>query len=107
MTTELFQADLMGMLGQLPGSAGFAAFRKTQLAAFQDAGLPTTRDEDWRYTKLSRIEQGGFLQPNPPDVSDPVLAEQVATAGLDLPDANRLVFIGRLFCWPMVPDQAP
>jgi Fe-S cluster assembly protein SufD len=108
MNSELFQADMMGTLEQLPGSDRFAAFRKAQLAAFSKAGLPTTRDEDWRYTNLARIEKGGFLQPDPPNASDPVLAEHVADAALALPDAHRLVFVDGFFAeqWSRVqPDS--
>ena len=44
----------------LPGAGPVPAIREEALAAFERRGLPTGRDEDWRYTPLSTSTSTAF-----------------------------------------------
>jgi Fe-S cluster assembly protein SufD len=54
--------------GIVPGRepAWLAALRADAVTAFADAGLPHTRQEEWRYTNVSPIARAGFLLAGPP-----------------------------------------
>jgi len=79
----------------LPGQdlPWLAGSRAQALAAFTGTGLPTLRDEDWKYTSVARIEQGRFffLAATPDTVAAAELAAEVAN--LALPGAHLLVFV--------------
>ncbi len=106
MTSSLFSADPQEALAKLPGSPELAAFRRAQMAAFHAAGLPTTRQEDWRYTSLAEVSAGAFEQPDPPQLADPELARLVDGLDLGLGDAGRLVFVDGFFAsqWSRLPS---
>jgi Fe-S cluster assembly protein SufD len=56
--------------------------RREALSRFAAMGLPTTRDEDWKYTRVTPVEQGGFtLAPRP-------------RGGLSADTLNALTFAG-------------
>lgn len=101
MTTpavERFLADFRATEAHLPG-AGLPWLRRAReeaLARFADAGFPTTRQEDWKYTSLAAFEKQTFVQ----------AAESFATlaqvtpwllggpaSGGDSLRAHRLVFV--------------
>ncbi|MCP1726762.1 Fe-S cluster assembly protein SufD [Natronospira proteinivora] len=74
----------------LPGDGWLSTFRRDALTRFQDQGLPSQKDEDWKYTSLRPISQGRFaLAKTAPSVS----AEQVDNARVPELDAARLVFV--------------
>jgi len=58
--------------------------RKTALARFAEVGLPSIRDEQWRYTNLRALKNNHYQ-----------LAERGNTSNVELPTSNnsRLVFI--------------
>ena len=84
---EAFLARFDGLRARLPGDP---AARDAAAAAFRSAGLPTVRDEAWRYTSLRSLADGEFREP------------LTSVDGGELPaipdfDAPRLVFVdGRL-----------
>jgi Fe-S cluster assembly protein SufD len=61
VVTRLVQ-DYASAAGQLPGAA---ARRAAALAALNERGLPTTRDENWKYANLRPLEKLRFA-PAPP-----------------------------------------
>jgi len=63
--------------------------RRAALDRFDELGFPTTRHEDWKYTRVSAIEKRAFKTPGPS--SGRVTREQVRQLMLD--GAHRLVFI--------------
>ena len=82
-----FLARYDGLRARLPGDP---AARDAAAAAFRHAGLPTVRDEAWRYTSLRALTESEFREP------------LTSVDGGELPaipdfDAPRLVFVdGRL-----------
>ncbi len=63
--------------------------RRAALDRFDALGFPTTRHEDWKYTRVSAIEKRAFKTPAPS--SGRVTREQVRQLMLD--GAHRLVFV--------------
>ena len=57
---EAFLARFRRLRGQLPGDP---AIRDAAAAAFAAMGLPTRRDEAWRYTTLQPIADTAFREP--------------------------------------------
>lgn len=56
---------------------------------FTTTGFPTTRDEDWKYTSVARIEQGKFSFLT----AAPTILNTEEIGALALPGAHRLVFV--------------
>jgi Fe-S cluster assembly protein SufD len=73
-----------------PGSDGAAALRERGFAAFEAAGLPTSRLEDWKYTSLRTLSRQDFRLPGPVGAPRPDDLEALAVRGLEGP---RVVFI--------------
>jgi Fe-S cluster assembly protein SufD len=69
--------------------------RRAAMARFAEAGFPTVRDENWRYTNLAPLAAARFSRPGARPRSIPAGGlEPFALAGADWP---RLVFVnGRL-----------
>lgn len=85
-------ARLRDGLAGLPGGPAWNAWRCAQLERFLAAGLPSSRDEAWKYANLRLVER----RVAPPSPARPLDAAAVAAA---LPDyaGRRLVFVdGRL-----------
>ncbi|MEY5097614.1 MAG: Fe-S cluster assembly protein SufD [Pseudomonadota bacterium] len=75
----------------LPGAhlPWLADLREQAWQRFLSAGFPNLREEDWRYTSVAPIEQGGFtLAPAATAAVDATRIEALA-----LPDAHLLVFV--------------
>jgi Fe-S cluster assembly protein SufD len=51
---------------------GFARLRDEAWRQFVTMGFPTTQQEEWRFTSVAPISDGGFVLPEPPE--SPVLA---------------------------------
>lgn len=67
-----------------------AGLRRAALAAYERAGLPTRRHEDWRYTSLAPLARGAFeASAGPPRDLEPSAVEAACVGG---PDTARLVF---------------
>jgi Fe-S cluster assembly protein SufD len=71
-----------------------ADVRRAGIAAFDAAGLPTTRDEAWKYTSLRTLGRQAFRIAGPTATPDGIELDAAAVPGLEGP---RLVFLnGRL-----------
>jgi Fe-S cluster assembly protein SufD len=82
-----FDAEFAGIVGG-PQPEWLRKRRRQALARFQHAGLPTTRQEDWKYTSLAALDRAQFG-----------VGEEVGHIGapltvLDRLHAYRLVFSG-------------
>lgn len=76
------------------GSDPAADVRRAGIAAFEAAGLPTTRDEAWKYTSLRTLGRQAFRIAGPTATPDEIELDAAAVAGLQGP---RVVFLnGRL-----------
>lgn len=76
------------------GNDAAAGLRETGYSAFQKAGLPASRLEDWKYTSLRALSRRGFRRAGPVAAPTPEEVDGTAVAGLDGP---RAVFLnGRL-----------
>jgi Fe-S cluster assembly protein SufD len=75
------------------------SLRKNAIQVFSQAGFPTTRDEDWKYTNLSDIEarSAAYLStiPSPADIHS--LRETLRGLPID-PSAFTVVFANGFFC---------
>ena len=76
----------------LPGSglSWLAGLRRNAIERFAAVGLPTTRDEDWKYTSLRALENRTFDTLAP---AQPLPLTPAALADLVLPDAHVMVFV--------------
>lgn len=79
---DAFLARFEGLRGRLPGDV---SVRDAAAALFKRAGLPTVRDEAWRYTSLRSLASSSFEEPLTAVGSAPNLAPTI--------DAPRLVMI--------------
>jgi len=86
---EGFLARFEGLKERLPGDRHI---REQAAAAFRAAGLPTIRDEAWKYTNLRPVAEASFYEPLTPlaDCSD-------LLARLPLLDSPRLLFVDGRF----------
>lgn len=82
-------ADTARALGE---SAASAAQRRRALAALLDAGLPSSRDENWKYANLRPLEKLRYL---PASLSGSPAAAPISAATLPaaLPGYARYVFV--------------
>ena len=90
---EPYLAAIRAALDSGAPSSWLARRRATAAARFEALSFPSTRDEEWKYTSVAAIENGGFnlLPPAVPAAA----AELVAAHAL--PDGHLLVFVdGRL-----------
>ena len=71
--------------------AWLESLREEARAAFLASGLPTTRDEDWRFTPLSKLEHVDFAAA--PAGGEPELEAALARVG----PGHRLVFVNGRF----------
>lgn len=81
---------------QLPGG-GIAALDAQRAAALEQLarqGLPSQRDEDWKYTSIRSITKSAFAPAEPGGDCPAAFIEKHAIAGLD---AWRLVFVDGFF----------
>ena len=75
----------------LPAATGaLARLRDRGWSLFSEAGLPTTRDEAWKYTSLRRIERRGFRHDLPVEAPGSRAISGLLAGGLEGP---RLVFL--------------
>jgi Fe-S cluster assembly protein SufD len=81
--------DLMADILANDQPAWLHSRRREAYALFQRLGLPTTRDEDWKYTSLTGIERAR-LDTSTTAVSVPALAN---IDSFDIADAHKLVFV--------------
>jgi Fe-S cluster assembly protein SufD len=79
-----------------PGGPSFLeGARKAALARLAERGLPTPRDEDWRFTSTAAIARTAFARPRP---SSPARVQEGEVAPLRLEGAAaELVFLDGVF----------
>jgi Fe-S cluster assembly protein SufD len=74
------------------GSGRIGLLRQAAFARFTELGLPTTQDEDWKYTSLAPLTQIQFAPPA--EVKPPTLEQLKRLAGDSPEDGGpRLVFV--------------
>jgi Fe-S cluster assembly protein SufD len=83
---------------KLPGRepAWLEVLRREAMATFAELGIPTTREEDWRFTRLTNLAKTAF---RPADGLAPIKPDDSRLVGpaRAIGDAHRLVFLnGRL-----------
>src|SRR5579871_5148370 len=80
-----------------------AAWRRAALAVLEAQGLPSTRDENWKYANLRSLERQRFL-PAPQPANAASLA---AALPAPLPGYRRYVFVDGAFAPALsaAPDQ--
>lgn len=86
------QAYLNHLLAQRPSLTGLSEVRDSALSIVQERGLPSNRDEDWRFTDLSGLYKTSFAAPTAASLS---LEEIDAFILADTP--VRLVFVNGFF----------
>jgi Fe-S cluster assembly protein SufD len=88
-----FARSLRANFKLLDGGVGrIGLLRQAAFARFAELGLPTTQDEDWKYTSLAPLTQIQFA---PPAEAKPPTLEQLnrLAGGSPVDGAVRLVFI--------------
>ena len=73
------------------GHKGLARLREEALQRFMSRGLPTTREEEWRFTSVAPIAERTFTLP--PSLATDVSASDIAPLRLPIPPAVELVFV--------------
>jgi Fe-S cluster assembly protein SufD len=99
--TETFASDFTRVRSELSGGSApwLAALRDDAIAAFQAAGFPGARNEDWKYTSIlpalrERLEP---VLPTEPGADDASLAPLLAQATGLTPTSSLLVFVDGCF----------
>ena len=83
-------------LGPAAGNGWLAALRADAIARFRETGIPTTRDEDWKYTSLKALE-ALEIQATQESKQNRVTADMIARFQFGGVDCCHLVFVdGRL-----------
>ncbi|HEX6795408.1 MAG TPA: Fe-S cluster assembly protein SufD [Casimicrobiaceae bacterium] len=87
---DRFVADFNAHAAALPGAhvPWIASLRRDAIERFAEHGLPTSRDEDWKYTSVAPIARRPFAFATKANAS--VDAKPFALAGVE---SHRLVFI--------------
>src|SRR3954447_2418676 len=73
------------------GPAWLADLRRAGMARFNEAGFPTTRQEEWRFTNVSAIAKTKFRQASPEEDRGAADALEQSTFGRDA--AAELEFV--------------
>jgi Fe-S cluster assembly protein SufD len=77
-----------GILGTY-GPASLQEMRDRSLREFMEAGIPTTKDEEWKYTSLRIVEEGQFK----PAYGATVYREEIEATALGNIDGLTLTFV--------------
>jgi len=94
-------------LEPIPGNGWLAALRADAIGRFREAGIPTTRDEDWKYTSLKPLETLD-IQAIDESKKKRVTAEMIAPFKLGGVECCHLVFVdGRLAEGPSTGQNLP
>jgi Fe-S cluster assembly protein SufD len=101
----LTYADAFGKLdAALPGGAGWRARRRASLDRLLRLGLPTQRDEAWKYAPLRLIEQSSFEPQRGDQPVNAAAAREIESSALTVAGARRLTFVEGRF-QPAVSDE--
>lgn len=87
---EHYLAEHARVAQRLPGGSYAQQTRASELTRFAEAGFPTSREEDWKYTSLQPVEKRRFEISDQPDQVS--MADIQAFIPTDL-DAYRIVFV--------------
>ncbi|MFL2547469.1 MAG: Fe-S cluster assembly protein SufD [Candidatus Rariloculaceae bacterium] len=94
MTASFLQDQFRTRLDDLPGTAATRAAREEAMSAFSEAGYPTRKWEDWRYTDLNRISSVEFDPiPGPPSEDVIAQARQLVDQSVLAHELQPIVFI--------------
>lgn len=86
-------SEAMGGPARVIPSAWLQQVRDNSAAVVRELGMPTTRDEDWRFTNLSPLSAVQFQAAHPCELS-PIAIENIKL----LPKVdNRLVFVNGIY----------
>jgi Fe-S cluster assembly protein SufD len=89
-----YLAEYARVEDRLPGSADSKRTRAAELRRFADAGFPSTRQEDWKYTSLQPVTKRPF---EISDAAEPIALDELrAFIPTDL-DTYRLVLVDGRF----------
>jgi Fe-S cluster assembly protein SufD len=96
MTQTLTDHTLLAPLQQRPGQASdwLQPLRERGLAHFQQLGLPTTKDEEWRQTNVAPLAKTTFTLP---DGEAAVAAEELERFAIPGLNVHRLVLVDGRF----------
>lgn len=91
-TAHNFASHYDEMRGQLPGShlSWLQALREHSLNVFGELGLPTVRDERWKYTNLNKIRQENFVPASHISSSEKITLSSEEVAQID---AYKIILI--------------
>jgi len=81
--------DLLRPILQSHGPAWLQPMRERAFRRFEDAGIPTIRDEEFKYLSLRALEEGKFV----PSYGAIVDRHQIETSSLGKVDAVTIVFV--------------
>lgn len=86
-----YLAEFARVVDGLPGHAvpWFRRAREVALERFAETGFPTSRDEDWKYTRVGALERRPFRVANPGEFR----ADAAAAATLALGGGYLMVFV--------------
>ena len=105
MSTNVDYVDTYRRLApRLPGAnlSWLSRSRDEALQQFQSIGFPTQRDENWKYTNVRSIENGGFT----PTCGEVEPTPSLSDLDLITTDRPRIVFINGIFS-PTLSSIAP
>jgi Fe-S cluster assembly protein SufD len=80
----------------LPASGAAATRRRAAIGTLTEQGLPTTRDENWKYANLRTLERLRFVPAASSDAATPVTV-QVTDLPAAVPGCVRYVFVDGVF----------
>src|SRR2546428_13434153 len=82
----LAEFEAVERLGAFRSPSWLAPLRRRAIDRFAEAGFPTTRDEDWRYTNLTALRATPVRPTAPPPARGPAgVLERLAPPGLRRP----------------------
>jgi Fe-S cluster assembly protein SufD len=92
--TERYVDGFADARASLPGGGRdwVASLRQSGIDRFAELGLPTARQEAWKYTRLTALERSEFVLPAAADADVPTLDALLLGA-----DAHRMVFVNGRF----------
>ena len=93
-SSAAFVADFERIAPELPGAGKpwLARLRRDALGRFAEGGIPTRRDEEWKYTSLAALEKAAFTAQRASS-DRPVAPAEIDALAFDGLEVHRLVFV--------------
>lgn len=88
--TDHYLAEYARVERDLPGSEDSKRERSAELSRFSEAGFPTTREENWKYTSLQPVEKRRF---EISDEAEPVSLDDIRAFMPSKLDAHHLILV--------------